>query len=464
MAKDSGAVTFVLSENLGHGYALRVGYALCIELGAAVRRHARRRRPERPGRDPGHAPAPGRRRGGLRRGLPGARAATPPRDRFRKAGVRVFSWIMSAMGHTKLTDTSNGYRALRVSMLDDVAHRLVQPQYQTAELLIIAMKRGWRVTERPTRVAAAGVGHDQEGQELALRLPLRPGRARDVVEGPEARPGTTEPAAPGRAQVAPRKDDNGDKTTSRTSRLRGSHEEAIPPWHPDDTGGQHHPSPVRPRPARRGRPPEGPPAGGRVRPAGAPTCCCPARPTTGPCSPSPPPRPSNRPGDWAGGRRRARARPVSVAAGLRLRLVVDGLERGHQRLGGGVHGRAGHAPTLGPRRRLGWRGRSPPESCAAWGRCCPWAWPGPSRRCRSARSGAPVRADRKAAPSMRSSITGPVPARPLGEQHEDLALAQHLLGPLERLAVGRLPVDREGADAEQQLAEPLVASTSRPWS
>ena len=48
VAKDSGAVTFVLSENLGHGYALRVGYALCIELERAVRRHARRRRAERP--------------------------------------------------------------------------------------------------------------------------------------------------------------------------------------------------------------------------------------------------------------------------------------------------------------------------------------------------------------------------------------------------------------------------------
>ncbi|HUE07412.1 MAG TPA: glycosyltransferase family 2 protein, partial [Acidimicrobiales bacterium] len=34
ISKESGAVTFVLSENLGHGYALRVGYALCIELGA----------------------------------------------------------------------------------------------------------------------------------------------------------------------------------------------------------------------------------------------------------------------------------------------------------------------------------------------------------------------------------------------------------------------------------------------
>ena len=103
-------------------------------------------------------------------------------DNTRKAGVRVFSWMLSTIGHTKLTDTSNGYRALRVSMLDDVAYRLVQPQYQTAELLIIAMRRGWRVTERPTRVAAPGLGHDQEGQELALRLPLRPGGGRDLVE------------------------------------------------------------------------------------------------------------------------------------------------------------------------------------------------------------------------------------------------------------------------------------------
>ena len=72
-------------------------------------------------------------------------------DRFRKAGVRVFSWVMSALGGTKLTDTSNGYRALRVLMLDDVVHRLTQSQYQTAELLMVCLKRGWRVTERPTR-------------------------------------------------------------------------------------------------------------------------------------------------------------------------------------------------------------------------------------------------------------------------------------------------------------------------
>jgi glycosyltransferase involved in cell wall biosynthesis len=34
VAAEAGATTFVLSENLGHGYALRVGYALAIEFGA----------------------------------------------------------------------------------------------------------------------------------------------------------------------------------------------------------------------------------------------------------------------------------------------------------------------------------------------------------------------------------------------------------------------------------------------
>jgi glycosyltransferase involved in cell wall biosynthesis len=146
---DAGAITFVLAENLGHGYALRVGYALCIELGAqyVVTLDADGQN------DPAEIPVmlqplvddeadfvvASRRLG---------RDTTT--DRFRKVGVRVFSLVMSAMGGTKLTDTSNGYRALRVLMLDDVVHRLTQSQYQTAELLIVCMKRGWRVTERPT--------------------------------------------------------------------------------------------------------------------------------------------------------------------------------------------------------------------------------------------------------------------------------------------------------------------------
>ena len=59
---------------------------------------------------------------------------------------------------------------------------------------------------------------------------------------------------------------------------------------------------------------------------------------------------------------------------------------------------------------------------------------------------APVRAARKATPSCRSSTTGPGPPLAFGEQDQHLPGLQHLLGPAERLPVGRLPVDGEGPD------------------
>jgi glycosyltransferase involved in cell wall biosynthesis len=160
---DRGAVTFVLTENLGHGYALRVGYALCIELGAqyCVTLDADGQN------DPAEIPT-------MLEPLVKDEAdfvvasrvlgTDTTTDNTRKAGVRVFSRMLSTIGHTKLTDTSNGYRALRVSMLDDIAYRLVQPQYQTAELLIIAMRRGWRVTERPTVWLPRASGTTKKGK------------------------------------------------------------------------------------------------------------------------------------------------------------------------------------------------------------------------------------------------------------------------------------------------------------
>jgi glycosyltransferase involved in cell wall biosynthesis len=163
VAYGAGVPALVLTENLGHGYALRVGYSLCIELGAqyCVTLDADGQN------DPAEIPS-------MLQPLVDDEAdfvvasrvlgRDTTNDRFRKTGVRVFSWIMSAMGHTRLTDTSNGYRALRVGMLDDVAHRLVQPQYQTAELLIIAMKRGWRVTERPTLWLPRASGTTKKGK------------------------------------------------------------------------------------------------------------------------------------------------------------------------------------------------------------------------------------------------------------------------------------------------------------
>ena len=71
-------------------------------------------------------------------------------DIVRKSGVRFFSFVMNWMTGANLTDTSTGYRGLRVTMLADVIDRLEQEQYQTAELLITCLKRGWRASEVPT--------------------------------------------------------------------------------------------------------------------------------------------------------------------------------------------------------------------------------------------------------------------------------------------------------------------------
>jgi glycosyltransferase involved in cell wall biosynthesis len=145
----AGAKCIIFPVNLGHGVALQVGYRFCIDRGAkyVVTIDADGQN------DPDEIPvmlAPliddeadfvvASRRLGV----------DTTTDKFRKTGVVFFSTMMNVMTGAHLTDTSNGYRALRVSMLADVVDRLEQEQYQTAELLITCLKRGWRVTERPT--------------------------------------------------------------------------------------------------------------------------------------------------------------------------------------------------------------------------------------------------------------------------------------------------------------------------
>jgi glycosyltransferase involved in cell wall biosynthesis len=163
IARDKGATVLVFPTNLGHGVALWEGYRLCIEKGATycVTLDADGQN------DPSEIPTmlqplvedesdfvvASRRLG-----------QDNTTDRFRKAGVVFFSSIMNRMTGAHLTDTSNGYRALRVAMLADVVDRLVQEQYQTAELLITCLKRGWRVTERPTQWYPRQAGTTKKGK------------------------------------------------------------------------------------------------------------------------------------------------------------------------------------------------------------------------------------------------------------------------------------------------------------
>jgi glycosyltransferase involved in cell wall biosynthesis len=165
VAADAGAVTFVFPVNLGHGVALRAGYDLCVSLGAqyVVTFDADGQN------DPAELPqmlqplvddeadfvVASRRLG-----------VDETSDTYRKWGVVFFARLMNLLTGARLTDTSNGFRALRATMLADVKDRLEQDQYQTAELLITSIERGWRVTERPTVWHERASGTSKKGANV----------------------------------------------------------------------------------------------------------------------------------------------------------------------------------------------------------------------------------------------------------------------------------------------------------
>jgi glycosyltransferase involved in cell wall biosynthesis len=165
VAQEGGAVTFVFPVNLGHGVALRVGYDLCVSAGARYVVTLDADGQNDPGEigtmlqplidDTADFVLASRRLGVDETG-----------DRYRQVGVVLFAALMNLLVGTRLTDTSNGYRALRAAMLSDVVGRLEQDQYQTAELLITCITRGWRVTERPTVWHERLSGRSKKGRNV----------------------------------------------------------------------------------------------------------------------------------------------------------------------------------------------------------------------------------------------------------------------------------------------------------
>lgn len=165
VAEEAGAVTFVLPVNLGHGVALRVGYDLCVRGGAqyvvTLDADGQNDPQEMAGLlqplvdDEADFVVASRRLGVDR-----------SQDRYRQLGVVVFAGVLNRLSGAHLTDTSNGYRALRGALVADVLGHLEQDQYQTAELLITALARGWRVSERPATWHERRSGQSKKGGNL----------------------------------------------------------------------------------------------------------------------------------------------------------------------------------------------------------------------------------------------------------------------------------------------------------
>jgi hypothetical protein len=159
-AKAAGALVCRLDRNLGQGRALRLGYQLAIERGAVIIATA-----DADGQlDPGELP---RLVSPLVDGQAdfvngSRRLGTVDRaDAVRRAGVIVFGAVVTALTGTRITDPANGLRAFRAEVATEVPLR--QPQYQTSELLIGALMRGFKVVEVPVSVRARVAGVSKKG-------------------------------------------------------------------------------------------------------------------------------------------------------------------------------------------------------------------------------------------------------------------------------------------------------------
>jgi hypothetical protein len=83
-----------------------------------------------------------------------------PNARSRELGIVFFNRLVSFITRTKVSDCSNGYRAVRTAVLPQLVLR--QEQFHTSEFMIEAIKRGIPAKEVPVTVAKRTHGHSKK--------------------------------------------------------------------------------------------------------------------------------------------------------------------------------------------------------------------------------------------------------------------------------------------------------------
>jgi hypothetical protein len=83
-----------------------------------------------------------------------------PNHFARELGIVFFNRVVSFITRTKVSDCSNGYRAVRASVLPQLVLR--QEQFHTSEFMIEAIKRGVPAREIPVTVAERLHGHSKK--------------------------------------------------------------------------------------------------------------------------------------------------------------------------------------------------------------------------------------------------------------------------------------------------------------
>jgi glycosyltransferase involved in cell wall biosynthesis len=169
-AMTAGAMVADVPVNRGQGAALRLGYRLAREGGAAyiVTTDA----------DGQYNPAEIERvlapvAAGEADFVTGSRqlGSQETKDAIRRAGSRFFALSLSMLTGQQISDTTFGLRAMRAEVTGAV--RLEQPQYQASELLIGVITHGYKVAEVPATIHRRRIGESKKGQNplYGLHIP-----------------------------------------------------------------------------------------------------------------------------------------------------------------------------------------------------------------------------------------------------------------------------------------------------
>lgn len=89
-------------------------------------------------------------------------------SRTRAAGVKFYARLMSGLGRTRITDPSNGYRAVDPKALRNLDLR--QDQFFVSELIMDAANKGLRVKEVPITVRKRVSGASRKGTNARYAL------------------------------------------------------------------------------------------------------------------------------------------------------------------------------------------------------------------------------------------------------------------------------------------------------
>jgi hypothetical protein len=167
IAREHGAAVARHATNLGGGAALRTGYRLMVDSGARIvvtldadGQH----RPEEMERLVGPVAD------GTVDVAHGSRVLGHAEQNTvaREMGIIFFNRLVSLITRTKVSDCSNGYRAVRATVLPQLVLR--QEQFHTSEFMIEAIKRGVPATEVAVTVDRRLHGHSKKPAVLRYGL------------------------------------------------------------------------------------------------------------------------------------------------------------------------------------------------------------------------------------------------------------------------------------------------------